>query len=161
MRWSVPWPARLPRGWEVGLLVINICAIALAAQLSPFYLRLNGILGGLRFVAVPGLLSLGLMTIVLVGEIDLSLPSILAICTVSLGLLSGAQIPLAASVPLVLVVGTLLGTLNGVIVARFALPSLAVTLGTRLPQLFGSRGTRMAPREHERGSEMGPRSRFA
>ncbi len=130
MRWSFPWPGRLPRSWAIGLLVINICAILAAAQLSPYYLRLDQILGGMRFVAVPGLLSLGLMTIVLVGEIDLSQPSILAVCTVSLGLLSAAQIPLIASVPLVLVVGPMLGTLNGVIVARFALPSLAVTLGT-------------------------------
>jgi rhamnose transport system permease protein len=118
------------RSWESVLLLLNVAAVVWAMQLSPFYWDGTQIITAMRFIAVPGLLALGLMVVVVVGEIDLSLPSIMAVCTVVLGDCSGAHVPLVVAALLALATGTSLGLLNGYVVSRFALPSLAVTLGT-------------------------------
>lgn len=117
-------------GWELLLVVLIIGAGIWSAGLSPFYLELDQILGSSQYFAIYGIMALGLMPVVVQGEIDISLASTLAVGTVTLATLAGAGVPFALAVPLVLVIATLLGALNGVIVAYAGLPSLAVTLGT-------------------------------
>ena len=102
----------------------------LNTNISPWYLDLNQILNGLKFIMVPGLLALALTVIVLQGEIDISLPSQVAVGTVLLGFLATQGTPYLLAVPIVLVVGALLGAFNGIVVTSFGLPSMAVTFGT-------------------------------
>lgn len=80
-------------------------------------------------VAVVGLMALGLMPVVVVGEIDISLPAILALGNIAFARLSVAGVPIAAAVPLVVGMCAIAGLLDGVLVVAFGLPSLAVTLG--------------------------------
>ena len=117
-------------GWEIVLLGLLVGAVVLNANISPFYLNANQILNGLRFIMVPGLLALALTVIVIQGEIDISLPSQVAVGTVLLGTLATEGFPYPLAVPLVLVVGALLGAFNGLVVTSFGLPSMAVTFGT-------------------------------
>jgi rhamnose transport system permease protein len=115
--------------WELALCVLILAAGAWSATLSPYYLSVDQIFGSTRFFIMPGLLALGLSTVVSTGEIDISLASIIAVGTVALSKFSAFGVPMLVAAPLVVVIGGLLGTLNGVLVARYALPSLAVTLG--------------------------------
>jgi rhamnose transport system permease protein len=48
----------------------------------------------------------------------------------TLGFLYAAGVPVEIGIPIVLIIGALGGLLNGVLVTRFGLPSLLVTLGT-------------------------------
>jgi rhamnose transport system permease protein len=65
------------------LVILTLAAGAWASLLSPFYLSLDQILYSLQqALAVAGLLSAGLMNVVLVGEIDISLPATLAMGTI-------------------------------------------------------------------------------
>jgi rhamnose transport system permease protein len=68
--------------------------------------------------------------IIITGEIDLSVASIVGLSSVMLGVLhdNGLSIPLAALAALLL--GAACGALNGFLVAYVGLPSLAVTIGT-------------------------------
>ena len=75
-------------------------------------------------------MALGLTVVILTGEMDLSLGSILAVCTVLLAKASAHGWPLAAALPCIFGVAAALGALNGLLVARLRLPALAVTLGT-------------------------------
>jgi rhamnose transport system permease protein len=75
-------------------------------------------------------MALGLTVVILTGEMDLSLGSILAVCTVLLAKASAAGLPLALALPGIFLVAGLLGAVNGLLVARLRLPALAVTLGT-------------------------------
>jgi len=118
------------RRWEPVLIVLLLAAGAWSARLSPYYLSLDQIFDSSRNFVIPGLLALGLVPVVLTGEIDLSLGSILAVGTILLAKLALLHVPLWAALVALLVVGALLGYLNGLLVARFGLPSLAVTLGT-------------------------------
>ncbi len=127
--------ARLTRtvttyGWEFVLLGLLAGAVVLNSNISPWYLNVNQILNGLKFIMVPGLLALALAVIVLQGEIDISLPSQVAVGTVLFGFLASQGVPYVLAVVVVIGVGALLGTFNGIVVTSFGLPSMAVTFGT-------------------------------
>ncbi|WP_369252688.1 ABC transporter permease [Geodermatophilus amargosae] len=81
-------------------------------------------------VVVIALIALPLTLVVVTGEIDLSVASTVGLSSAVMGQLWIAGLPLEAIVPLVLVLGAVLGAVNGFLVTRLGLPSLAVTIGT-------------------------------
>ncbi|TBW40736.1 ABC transporter permease [Siculibacillus lacustris] len=116
--------------WEMALVVAILAAGAWSSTLSPYYLSVDQLFGSTRAFIIPGLLALGLAVVVSLGEIDISLASIIAVGTVALSKLSAAGVPFAVAAPIVVAIGALCGAFNGLLVAKWRLPSLAVTLGT-------------------------------
>ena len=76
------------------------------------------------------LLALALVPIIITGEIDLSVASVLGFCSALTGALWDAGMSFETIVPLVVLAGVVLGSVNAVLIVRFGLPSLAVTIGT-------------------------------
>lgn len=77
------------------------------------------------------LIALPMTLVIVTGQIDLSVASIMGLASVLMGILHvqmGLSVPAAAL--LVLVAGGLCGVFNGFLVAYVKLPSLAVTIGT-------------------------------
>ncbi len=75
--------------------------------------------------------AVGLTFVLVAAGIDLSVGSVLALCSATLGLgLLRLGMGLPLSILLALATGGLCGALNGLLVVRFALPSFIVTLGT-------------------------------
>jgi len=76
------------------------------------------------------LISLTMAPIMITGDIDLSVGSMVGLSSVVVGLLThaGLSIPVAGLVAIV--VGAVGGLVNGLLVTRFGLPALAVTIGT-------------------------------
>jgi rhamnose transport system permease protein len=76
------------------------------------------------------LIALPMTAVIVTGEIDLSVASVVGLSSVLVGVLhqDGMPIPLAAVVALL--AGALCGAFNGFLVAYVGLPSLAVTIGT-------------------------------
>jgi rhamnose transport system permease protein len=76
------------------------------------------------------LIALPMTLVIVTGEIDLSVASVVGLSTVVVGVLfdAGWSIPVAAVVALL--VGAVCGAFNGFLVAYVGLPSLAVTIGT-------------------------------
>ncbi len=66
--------------------------------------------------------------VILVGEIDISVGSQFAVCSVAAGLLAKAGVPVLLLLPCVVVIGAMMGALNGVLVGHLRLPSIIVTL---------------------------------
>jgi len=120
----------LVKRWEPVLVVLILAAGAWSSTLSPYYLNVDQLFDSSRNFVIPGLLALGLVPVVLTGEIDLSLGSILAVGTILLAKLALLHVPLGVAIAALVATGALLGFLNGLLVASFGLPSLAVTLGT-------------------------------
>ena len=120
---------RLPQ-WELTLIVLTLAAAAWSATLSPYYLSVGQILYSTRQFVYPGILSIGLAVVVILSEIDISLASTLAFGGVLFSKFSAFGVPIWLAVPSVVAACAALGALNGVLVARMNLPSLAVTLGT-------------------------------
>jgi rhamnose transport system permease protein len=119
-----------PSPWEMMLAILTLAAGGWSAQLSPYYLNLDQIADSTRQFIFPGLLALGLMVVVVLGEIDISLASTLAVGSVLFSKFSEYHVQVWIALPVVVFVCGLLGALNGLLVAALRLPSLAVTLGT-------------------------------
>lgn len=76
--------------------------------------------------------AVGMTLVILAAEIDISIAAQLAVCGVVAGSLSRAGVPIAAVIPVTIALGALLGLLNGVLVARFGIPSIVATLATNV-----------------------------
>ena len=74
------------------------------------------------------IVSLGMTLVILVGEIDISVGSQFAVCSVAAGLLSKAGVPIPLVPFVVLLVGAAMGALNGFLVGTLGMPSIIVTL---------------------------------
>ena len=118
-------------GWEASLVAAVALSVAWAASLSPYYLDPGQITYSLQqSIVVVGLLAAGLMVVVVLGEIDISLPAIMAFGNVALARFSEAEVSVWLAFPAVLVVCVAAGAVNGALVVGLGLPALAVTLGT-------------------------------
>jgi rhamnose transport system permease protein len=76
------------------------------------------------------LIALPMTLVIITGEIDLSVASVVGLSSAVLGLLQEHGVGMAVSCVVVLLVGVACGLLNGFLVAYVGLPSLAVTIGT-------------------------------
>ena len=81
-------------------------------------------------VVVIALIALPLTLIVVTGEIDLSVASVVGLSSAVMGKLWFAGLSLQLIIVLCLVLGAVLGAVIGLLVTRLGLPSLAVTIGT-------------------------------
>jgi rhamnose transport system permease protein len=116
--------------WEALLLVVIVAVGAWCQSLSPLFLTRANLLDLATPYIFIGLMALGLTFVVISGEIDISVASILGVSVVVLGEFysGGTNIWLAALIGLLVATG--LGLINGFFVTFVGLPSLAVTLGT-------------------------------
>jgi rhamnose transport system permease protein len=110
-------------------LAIVALAIVLAFAAPGYFSREN--LTDLFLANVPVLIvALGMTLVILIGQIDISVGSIFAICGVTAGLLSKSGLPALVAGLGACIAGAALGSLNGVLVAYLRIPSIVVTLAT-------------------------------
>ena len=123
-----------------------ITIIAVFSLLSPHYFTISNFLTMSSHVAIFGLLSVGMLMVILTGGIDLSVGSVLAVSGVFAGfLMQGIEIqsagvilypPVWAVAILTLGFGAFIGAINGILVAVFKVPAFVATLG----MLYVARG---------------------
>jgi erythritol transport system permease protein len=140
-------------GVDVGKLLLEgraffalIVIILVFSLLSPNYFTVSNFLTMANHVAIYGLLSIGMLLVILNGGIDLSVGSVLALCGVVAGaLMQGVVLsalgvalypPVWAVCLLTCALGAFVGALNGVLIAFFKVPAFVATLGT----LYVARG---------------------
>jgi rhamnose transport system permease protein len=121
-------PLTLPSGSVITTFLVLFLIIASVSVEGFASTRNLGFL--LLDVAVIALIALPLTLIVITGEIDLSVASTVGLSSAVMGKLWFAGLPLEAIIPLVLLLGAVLGAFNGFLVTKVGLPSLAVTIGT-------------------------------
>ena len=76
------------------------------------------------------LVALPMTFIVITGEIDLSVASTLGLSSALMGLMWNHGMAIQTIMPLCIVIGAVLGAVNGFLITGLGLPSLAVTIGT-------------------------------
>lgn len=116
--------------WESGLVVVLVAVVLFGSARSStfldsttfFYMGIN--IGYIAIMALP------MTLIVMTGEIDLSVASMLGLSGAVVGDLWHHGWPIWPAIVVALAVGVLGGALNGLLVARLHLPSIAVTIGT-------------------------------
>ena len=116
--------------WETGLALVVILIGVVGAATSPDFLTGNNFFNlGLSNGEI-AIMTLPMALIIISGEIDLSVASILGMSSALLGYLWSKGIPMPAIFVILAVVGLAAGAFNGLLVTRVGLPSLAVTIGT-------------------------------
>jgi erythritol transport system permease protein len=141
------------RSFSIGQMLLEgraflalILIVVVFSSLSPNYLTTNNLLIMGSHVAIFALIGMGQLVTILNSGIDLSVGSTLGFSAVVGGfMLQGVPlnffgVTLYPSVPVVIVVslavGTLIGLINGVLVAKFRVAAFVATLGT----LYAVRG---------------------
>jgi inositol transport system permease protein len=111
-----------------GTVLIFVGLFVLASLVSPNFLTEANLINVFRQVVVVSLLACGVTFIIILGQIDVSLGSVLALC----GVVSASIMTMTDSIALAVLVGVVLGAftglLNGAVITTFRIPSFIMTL---------------------------------
>ena len=113
-----------------GVFLALIGLMVLFSFLSPHFLKTNNILTVFSQVSIIAILAYGMTFVLMIGEIDLSVGSILALCGIVLGVLLSKGVNVVLAIIMVLAVGALAGLFNGFISAKIKIPTFIVTVAT-------------------------------
>jgi rhamnose transport system permease protein len=113
--------------------------LAVVAVAAPgFYSLAN--LRDLALANAPVLIvAIGMTMVILTRQIDISVGSQFAVCSVAAGLLAKTGMPILLVLITVALIGCLLGAINGALVARLNIPSIVVTLAAMVALRDGLR----------------------
>src|SRR5258708_10955560 len=116
--------------WEALLVLLLLIGVVIGSVLSPYFMssfNFNALTSNIMEIAI---MALPMTLIIIAGEIDLSVASLLGLTSVVLGLLWQNGHSLWLAIGVALLVGLVAGCLNGLLVTKLGLPSLVVTIGT-------------------------------
>ncbi|MFC5758567.1 ABC transporter permease [Rhizobium sp. GCM10022189] len=130
---QIPVPARL-RGVDPAVAIAFGCIILLllgGSLYSPNFLSPDYLLQQLKVASFLGVIATGMMAVILLGQIDLSVPWVVT---------TGAMMACAATaygttgailaIPFGILCGAAIGVVNGIAVAYLRIPSMIITLAT-------------------------------
>lgn len=123
---------RILRSRELMLAVAIVLLTGGIALRFPGFVAPTNLAGVFNDTSILIILALGQMAVILTRCIDLSMASNLALCGMVVAMINAAApgVPIFALIALAIVLGTLLGAINGVLVWKLDIPPIVVTLGT-------------------------------
>lgn len=110
----------------IALLVL----ILIVSVINPDFFTLDNILNILRQTSVNAIIAVGMTFVILIAGIDLSVGSILALTGAIAATMVNSELPVFFVLPATLLIGTLLGGISGVIVAKGKVQAFIATLVT-------------------------------
>lgn len=114
---------------QLGIIIGLLILCTLLSILSPVFLSQRNFFNVFRQLSNNMFLSCGMLMVILIGGIDLSVGSTIAVtgCLVA-GFITNNGMPPMVAILLALLVGVLIGVINGGIVSLTGIPSFIVTL---------------------------------
>ena len=116
--------------WDSALVVALVGVVILGTSISPQFTSSYNLFTTCTNIGDLAIMALPMTLIVITGEIDLSVASTLALSAELMGDLWMHHWAMPLIFVVVLLVGAAAGLINGLLVTRAGLPSLAVTIGT-------------------------------
>ncbi|AGI68172.1 putative sugar ABC transporter permease protein [Octadecabacter antarcticus 307] len=120
------------RSGNLGMLPVVIGLVLISTVfsiLNPIFLAPNNLVNLMFDAAAVGLIALGVVCVLLLGEIDLSIGSMSGLGSALMGVLwVNSGIPLPLAIIAVVVTGALIGALYGFLRNQFEMPSFVATL---------------------------------
>lgn len=116
-------------------LVLLVLCIGLALK-APNFLTVGNALNILQSESMKGIIAFGMTMVIIAGEIDLSVASMVALSGCLLAFLTKFHLPLFIGIPITLALGASVGSFTGVLRSQFRVPSFITTLAL----LTGLRG---------------------
>ena len=119
------------RRWgDYAFITAFIVLLVVTATMSDVFFTQRNLSNLMRQTVTNGLLSLGMLVVILTGGIDLSVGPMVALTGIMVAGFSKQGMPLPLAILICLFVGTAVGAVNGFFIARFKLQPFIVTLAT-------------------------------
>ncbi|HEY7073602.1 MAG TPA: hypothetical protein VH479_25985, partial [Acidimicrobiales bacterium] len=116
------------RSWEVLLALILLGTIAYNATQSDVYLDVDNFVNIFRLSIEKVIIAVAMTFVIVSGEIDLSVASVMAFSACTLAFAYEQGVPFWLAIVLALVVAAAAGLLQGLVIASTGISSLVVTL---------------------------------
>lgn len=123
--------AAAAKSWESILTLIFIAVMIGGSFISPYFLDAGNLLETTFNFIEKAVVALPMMFVILCGDIDVSVGSIIALSSLAMGAAAGAGADAGTLVLIGCAVGLAAGMLNGWLITRFEIPAIAVTIGTQ------------------------------
>jgi len=115
---------------EIGVLAALLIIGLLLSLTTDSFLTTSNLLQVARQASYYGIMAVGMVFALSMGDVDLSVGSILMFVAIITAILLRAAIPLPVAVVLGLTAGALCGFINGLLSVTLRIPTIIVTLGT-------------------------------
>jgi rhamnose transport system permease protein len=122
--------SRALRSWETLLVGVAIAIFIANSFASPYFLNVWNLSDATFNFTEKAMIAFAMAMLIIAGEIDLSVASIIALASTAMGLVMQAGFGTPVIALTGIATGVLCGAINGTFVARFGLPSIVVTIGT-------------------------------
>lgn len=115
------------------IIIALVVLVLLFYILNPNFLNKYNIISMAQSFTPYAIMGLGVTFVIASGGIDLSIGTVCIASSVVAGkLYTIGLIPLWATIPIMILIGTFFGFINGILVAKFKLPAFIATLGTMM-----------------------------
>ncbi len=120
------------RSWEGLLLAVLILIYVVNAINSDVFLTIGNQINLFQLSVENIIVALVMPFVILNGEIDLSVASVIGLAACAFGWLFQESVPAGVAIAIVLGIGLLCGAFNALWIVGFGIPSLVVTLATMI-----------------------------
>lgn len=121
---------------SIGQNIITVAALAVLViifvALNPNFISKYNIVSMAQSLAPYAIMALGVTFVIATGGIDLSIGTVCIAAAVVAGKLYMEGMPLWATIPVMIGIGTLFGLINGLLIAKLKIPAFIATLGTMM-----------------------------
>ncbi len=115
------------------ILIAMVVLIGIFSLFNQNFVDKYNILSMAQSLAPYAVMSLGVTFVIATGGIDLSIGTVCIAAAVLAGkMFTTGMIPLWATIPVMIAIGTLFGLINGLLVAKLKIPNFIATLGTMM-----------------------------
>ncbi len=115
---------------ELGILIAALLLFVALSFATSRFLTTTNILNVARQISLLAIVACGMTYLFIAGELDLSVGSTYAACAIVFGfLVATARLPVPLALVSTVLLGMLVGLVNGILTTKVGIPSFIVTLG--------------------------------
>lgn len=112
-----------------GLIIVLVVLCVIFTLSNPLFLTFDNIIAILRQLSIYGIVGIGMGFLIINGYLDLSIGGIVGLCGVTVSMLMvEAGLSMWVAMPISLLVGALISTINGLIITYTGIPAFIYTL---------------------------------
>ncbi len=121
---------------ELGIICVLIIIFVTLSMISPVFLRPLNLINIMRQTVEIGIMAIGMTFLIISAEMDLSVGSIFGVSAMFSALLFKSEVAASLVFFLAILLGGIIGAINGMLVTKAKMPAFIATLGTM--QIFRS-----------------------
>lgn len=114
---------------KYSIILILIALMIVLTMIKPQFIKPGNLVNMLRQISLVGILTMGMMLVILIGDIDISGGLQIALTSVICAYFASRECPLVLAFLMPLLAGLCCGLVNGVLTAKMRIPSFIATLG--------------------------------